>query len=324
MKNTFLFAALLACAGFLNAQGNISLHLSQRLGDAPFALNAPVSAGTYDYKITRMEYYISDIRITHDGGQETPMTDLYLLVHPAEDSVYFLGAHPGITSVEGITFSVGVDEDRNHADPALYPSGHPLAPQNPSMHWGWSSGYRFAALEGKAGANFANDFEIHALGDANYKQQSIATTAETDDAGEKTIYLVADYTQLFVNVDVSAGLIVHGSSGKAVILLNNMKNLVFKAAQSSGILNPEFKGRFAVLANPALAGEATLSMQLPEGYDYRVTLTDVTGRRLFEQTVAPSPNQLLRLDGTFGAGICFAHLWQNGRPVAVEQLFLTR
>jgi hypothetical protein len=323
MKKMLLFPVLFAAVFALQAQGNISLHLSQRLGDADFALNTPVSAGTYEYKITRMEYYISDIRITHDGGQETPATDVYLLVRPAEDSVYSLGTYPGITNVEGITFSVGVDEDRNHADPSLYPAGHPLAPQNPSMHWGWSSGYRFAALEGKAGANFANDFEIHALGDANYKQQSIATTAETNDADEKIIHLVADYTQLFVNVDVSAGLIVHGSSGKAVTLLNNMKNLVFKADQSSGTKNPEFEGRFAPLANPMPAAQAMLSVQLPEGHTYRVTLSDAAGRRLSDFPVAAT-DQTLPLEGTFDAGVYFAQLWQNGRPVATTQLLLTR
>jgi len=39
-----------------------------RIGAAPFALNTPVSAGSYNYKITRLEYYISEIKIIHDGG----------------------------------------------------------------------------------------------------------------------------------------------------------------------------------------------------------------------------------------------------------------
>lgn len=323
MKKTFLFPVLFAGVFALQAQGDISLHLSQRLGDASFALHTPVPAGNYEYKFTRMEYYISDIRITHDGGQQTPATDVYLLVRPAKDSIYSLGAYPGITNVEGITFSVGVDEARNHADPSLHPTGHPLAPQNPSMHWGWSSGYRFVAVEGKAGANFANDFEIHALGDANYKNQTIMTGAETGDAGEKTIHLVADYMQMFENIDVSAGLIVHGSSGKAVTLMNNMKNLVFKAAQSSGTKNPEFEGHFAPFANPMPVDQVLLSVQLPEGYGYRVTLTDATGRTVSDLPAATS-DQIIRLDGTFDAGIYFACLRQNGRPVAVEQLLLVR
>ena len=58
------------------------------------------------------------------------MTDMYLLVRPAVDSMYDLGSHPDITNVESITFSVGVDQAHNHLDPASYPASHPLAPQN--------------------------------------------------------------------------------------------------------------------------------------------------------------------------------------------------
>ena len=52
---------LLSVLSFLSvlavqAQNNIELHLSPRLGAAPFALNTPVSAGSYEYKITRLEY----------------------------------------------------------------------------------------------------------------------------------------------------------------------------------------------------------------------------------------------------------------------------
>jgi hypothetical protein len=126
-----------------------------------------------------------------------------------------------------------------------------------------------------------------------------------------------------VNVDVSAGLIVHGSSGKAVTLLNNMKNLVFKAYQSSGTKNPEFEGRFAPLANPMPAAQAMLSVQLTEGHTYRVTLSDAAGRRVSDFPVAAT-DQTLPLEGTFDAGVYFAQLWQNGRPVATTQLLLTR
>ncbi|MBL7781079.1 MAG: hypothetical protein JNM22_07670, partial [Saprospiraceae bacterium] len=83
----FIFHSLWAA----RAQNNLELHISPRLGTASFALNTPVSAGSYDYKITRLEYYISKIKVVHDGGQETPMTDMYLLVRPAVDSMYDLG-----------------------------------------------------------------------------------------------------------------------------------------------------------------------------------------------------------------------------------------
>lgn len=320
MKKLLLFVFLLSVAMSARAQNSVMLHLSPRLSDAPFALNIPVSAGSYEYKITRLEYYISEIKITHDGGQITPVTDMHLLVHPASDSLYDLGVHAGITNVESITFSVGVDEPHNHADPATYPANHPLAPQNPSMHWGWSSGYRFVAIEGVAGNNFANTFEIHALGDANYKTVTLATIAESTSEG-KIIHLEADYAQILMNIDVSAGLIVHGSSGKAVTLLNNMQNEVF-SAKTSGTIDPAFKGTFRVSPNPAVPGKAAAMMTLPAGSGYRISLTDLTGRMILNQPVAAG-SQLHTFENSLHAGIYFVHLWQNERPAAVEKLVIT-
>ncbi len=320
MKKILLFVFLFAAA-VAQSQSNIELHLSPRLGTKTFALGAVVSAGNYEYKITRLEYYISGIEITHDGGEKTAMTDLYLLVRPAVDSMYDLGSHPHITKVEGIKFSVGVDQAKNHLDPAGYPASHPLAPQNPAMQWGWSAGYRFVAIEGVAGNNFVNTFEVHALGDANYKSLNLATEAENHADGNKTIHLVADYSQVIKSLNVSGGLVVHGSSGAAVTLLNNMAKAVFSAESSVMTIDPMFTGRFLVSPNPATNGQAMVSMNLPAGFDYRLTVTDLAGRVLQNQEIA-TETQSFSLKNNLNAGAYLVHLWQNERPVAVEKLFI--
>ena len=319
LLSVFAFLSVLV----LQAQNNVELHLSPRLGTAPFALNTPVSAGSYDYKITRLEYYISEIKIIHDGGQESVMTDLYLLVRPTVDSMYDLGSHPEITNVESIKFSVGIDQPHNHLDPASYPANHPLAPQNPAMQWGWSAGYRFVAIEGIAGANFANAFEIHALGDANYKTVTLATIAENHSNGDKTIHLIADYSQVIKNINVSGGLIVHGSTGAAVTVMNNMKNVVFSAETATMTIDPTFEGAFAVSPNPARAGVATATMTLPAGFDYRITLTDLAGRVVLNQPLAAA-DRSFAFENKLNEGVYLVHLLQNERPVAVEKLVITR
>ncbi|MCC6412910.1 MAG: T9SS type A sorting domain-containing protein [Saprospiraceae bacterium] len=324
MKKTILYVLMFFAAGpIIQAQSNLELHLSPRLGAAPFALNMPVSAGSYDYKITRLEYYISEIKVTHDGGQETAMPDLYLLVRPAVDSMYDLGSHPDITNVESITFSIGVDQAHNHLDPASFPANHPLAPQNPAMQWGWSAGYRFVAIEGIAGTNFTNVYEIHALGDANYKTVTLTTLAETHPDGNKTIHLIADYAQILTSINVSAGLIVHGSSGKAVTLMNNMKNLVFSAESTTMTIDPTFKGDFKLSPNPAPAGITNATMSLPSGFDYRISLTDLTGKVLLNQKLY-SGSQQFNFENKLEPGLYLAHIWQNDRPVAIEKLIVTQ
>ncbi len=321
MRKILLSLLFLASGYALLAQNNIMLHLAPRLGNAPFQLDEAVSAGSYQYKFTRLEYYISGISITHDGGQVTSMTDLYLLVRPAQDSMYDLGAHPDITNVEGITFSIGVDAAHNHDDPSAYPANHPLAPQNPEMQWGWAAGYRFAAIEGVAGSNFVNSFEVHALGDANYKTVVLSTAAEATSDGQ-TIHLIADYSKILTGINVSGGLIVHGSTGKAVTLLNNMKTMVF-SAETSGTVDPAFTGSFTLSPNPASAGRAIASMVLPAGGDYRLTVTDLLGRVVQAVPLMDGSQQFTFQEGLL-AGTYFIHLWQDGRPVVIEKLIIAQ
>lgn len=323
MKKGFLLLILAVSFSAANAQNEIMLHLAPRLGSAVFSLNQEIDhpGGTYKMKYTRFEYYISEIKITHDGGQVTPCTGLYLLVRPAQDSMYSLGQMPGITNVEAITFSVGVPQAVNHLDPAIYPADHPLAPKNPEMQWGWSAGYRFAAIEGYAGTNLSQNFQVHALGDANYKTQTIPTGAEQAAPDMKMIMLNADYQQAVKSINISGGLVVHGSTGAAVTLVNNFKDVVFTAMMMTSVFDPSFTGAFTVSPNP-VAGFAApqVNFTLPSGNDYALTVTDLTGKIVARQTLAAGENQSLLLEKMPSAGLFFVHLWQNGSPVAVEKL----
>lgn len=322
MKKVLLLIVLFASFGAAKAQNEVMLHLAPRLGSAVFSLDQEIDhpGGTYKMKYTRFEYYISEIKIKHDGGQVTPCTDLYLLVRPAQDSMYSLGQLPGITNVEAITFSVGVPQAVNHLDPATYPAAHPLAPKNPEMHWGWSAGYRFAAIEGYAGTNLSQNFQVHALGDANYKTQTILTDAEQVAPDMKMIHLIADYQQAVKTINISGGLVVHGSSGAAVTLLNNFKNVVFTSMTMTSVFDPSFTGAFSVSPNPATDAVPQVNFSLPSGNDYALTVTDLTGKIIARQTLAAGEKQSLLLEKIPSAGLFFVHLWQNGSPVAVEKL----
>jgi hypothetical protein len=321
MRSLLLYS-LLWFSGTVSAQHHIALHLSQRLGTEPFALNTvATSPAGVEFKVTRLQYYVSQIVIRHDGGQETPATDVYLLVNPALDSVYDLGEFADIDVVEGLRFSIGVDQAHNHLDPASYDPAHPLAPQNPSMHWGWTPGYRFVALEGKAGTNFIQTFEIHTVGDANYRTIEIATPAAPTAEGQE-IHLIADYTKTVKNINVATGPIVHGSTGAAVTLVNNMKNEVFTAAAVSMVVDPAFAGSFALAPNPAAVGQLKAMYSLPVAADYRMTVTDLTGRVVARESV-DAAGQAQGFTAALQPGTYFVHLWQDGRPVVVEKIVIT-
>ena len=65
------------------------------------------------FHFTRVQYYLSQISIIHDGGTETLMEDTWILVNAEEDTQVDLGDH-AITQVEAIHFYIGVEEEVNH------------------------------------------------------------------------------------------------------------------------------------------------------------------------------------------------------------------
>ncbi|MEO6189806.1 MAG: MbnP family protein [Saprospiraceae bacterium] len=324
MKKTLLYLSFIMISQLLCAQSEIILHIAPRLGSDLFGLNKSTNAVgfTYPYKITRLDYYISEIKITHDGGQVTPVDGLFLLVRPVVDSMYTLGILADINKVENIIFSVGVDPQHNHLDPATYGPTHPLAPKNPEMQWGWSAGYRFVAIEGNAGKTFNQHFEVHAIGDANYKTVTINTEAEEISPNLKMIHLNADYSQILKSINVSSGLILHGSSGAAVTLLNNMNKLVFTAEGVTATLDPAFKGSVSIAPNPTSFDNVHIDFNLEKGNQYAVEVYNSIGNRIIYKSIL-SGNSNLTLNQLDKSGLYFVRLLQNNRAVFVDKLIIS-
>lgn len=266
------------------AQTSVVLNLEHRLNQSAFAFNQEAAApGGYTFDVTRLQYYISDIQLVHDGGQTTDIDDLWLLVNAGNDVNFELGSH-NVTTIEGINFYVGVGPDVNNADPSQWSSNHPLAPQNPSMHWGWSSGYRFVAMEGGAGNNTAFNYEVHALGNNNYNQVQIVTDA-IDNSGTLEIVVYADYARALNGIDVSGGLTLHASNGQAVTFLDNFADHVFFPASALGIQDVAFNGSFDVYPNPA-ESNAQVSFKFEDEAGYTVKILNAQGQLISSERLA--------------------------------------
>jgi hypothetical protein len=309
MKKVLPLIFLFILGGFQsNAQSEVFLIVNHFLGDQVFESNTActVDAG-YQMKVNRLEYYLSDFVITHDGGVETSLDGVHLLVDAEDPETMSLGEWD-IVNVEGITYSVGVHPDYNHLDPASYDWNDPLAPQSPSMQWGWAAGYRFVAFEGKSGPNLTTTFEVHALGDSNFMSQTIDMSAASM-SGILNLYVDADYIQLVNDLDVSTGLIEHSESGAAVDLLMNMNALVFSAGAPVGI-NDAAASSFSVYPNPA---NTNFQIQ-PKGdwSNFQLNVFNSNGQLVHAQGQC---NGLQVLDGSaYGSGLYFIQLTnENGQ-----------
>lgn len=289
------------------AQNEVVLQIHHLFNDEPLVVGQVYSVQDTEVRVDRLEYYLCDFVITHDGGQETALEEVYVLADVNDDGAYSLGEWD-VDQVEGISFGVGVDADHNVGiDPSTYPGGHPLAPQMPSMHWGWASGYRFLALEGFAGTGLAAQYQVHALGDQNFHHQTHSLSASPSE-GVVTMYLNANYEGAFTELPVSQGFIEHSSTAEAADAMDNMRDWVFEAGAPTSVAEAPLLGRDLVYPNPAADW---LSVDLPEG-THPWVVYDVSGEQVMEGKATAS--QRISTKGLVPGVYFFVVTGENGRP----------
>lgn len=235
MKKLFLFLILIALVQLSQAQTEVILRFDHRLDGKAFALNQEATSpkGT-KYKVTRLQFYLSGLKITHDGGQELSLTTVYLFVDPSKpaSNQFSLGTFNNINNIEKIEFACGVDAASNHLDPASFPINHPLAPKNPTMNWGWTAGYRFISLSANAArtnGSFLDAVFIEGLGDSNYKVKSYSVSGTLEN-GKIYVDMVAEYNKLLEDIVIAGGATNHGETGSAAVLVANTSQKVFSPA----------------------------------------------------------------------------------------------
>ncbi|MFN8359860.1 MAG: MbnP family protein [Candidatus Kapaibacterium sp.] len=321
MKKSLLLAwtmALLACSGMTAQTKSVSLHINHLLNGTQFSTIFPASApGGYYFRVSSLRYYLSKIRIKHDGGKIDEATGLYILVNPEANNEYILGNFD-ITNVEAIELGIGIDSATNHLDPTTYPKGDPLAMQDPTMHWGWNAGYRFIAFNGLAGASNSNtqtSFEIHALEDILYSSVTVPTKG-TMVNGNLIITLDAEYSNLLINIDAHEGVVSHSSTGASATMMNNMVTSVFSAPKSSAVQEISEKP-LAISPNPA-THTLTISGVTPSNQS-TLTITDMLGQIVVQRHVSETAFSL-PLDLPLGTYVVSV---QNGTMIQREKLVIT-
>jgi hypothetical protein len=186
----------------------LDVHFHATVNDAHFELNhdytQEIGGETITYSFSRAAFYVSGITLEKMDGGTTTFADKYLLVTPDEHE-YSIGELEA-THYTGITFDIGVDTTANHDDPAQYDAGHPLAIQNPSMHWNWNPGYIFMALEGNYSATSGQSgtFTFHLGLDEYLRNVSLDFHHHLEvTAGKKsTVHMEVDYAALLKDVDL--------------------------------------------------------------------------------------------------------------------------
>ena len=193
----------------------------------PVFLGAPLELGTtythpsdQSFSIDYLNYYVSDVIITHDGGQVfTTMPSVHLAT--MEDYTLFLGNYD-VQNVEHIEFTLGVPERFNTQDGAeaidisSYPENHPLSFQDPGMYWGWAFGYMHVVT---AGMPF---FELHNVGPQLAKQVSLDVIPTETSSTQIDIELFCNVDRWFNSIEFSTMLVSHGAAPENVQMMSNL------------------------------------------------------------------------------------------------------
>lgn len=233
MRHTYFISAVFLLASVLQAQTKeLKLVLNHLYGVETFIPNNTyLLEDSTAIQISRLSYYLN-INEIYSNSDSVEFQDKYLLVK-TNNNTYTIG-NVSLTNLTKMRFHLGVGPELNHLDPTLWSNGHPLAPQVPVMHWGWTAGYIFIAIEAFLDADGDNVFETplqhHALSDDFYLQleQDILTT---EDESSITIHLNMNYDKLLENTTSSQGGIFHGAQNENLDLILNFR-------QNDVITNP--------------------------------------------------------------------------------------
>ena len=278
MKKTFYcFCALLIANVVIAQSKTVILNVEHRIGtDTCTSGVEGINNLGNPFKLNRIQYYMDEIILVHDGGSKDTAMALALVDGFSQTSLN-LGTF-AVDSLESVRFAIGVNASLNHLDPTTYNPNHPLAPKSPSMHWGWTGGYRFIAAEGLGGSTFSQIFEFHGLGDGNYAHLTLPTSGTLLGSDTLMITIIADYNELFRGVNLGSGPISHGETGGAAQTLHNMSNYVFTSSEGNAAMGlTENTSVTGVYPNPS-NGIFTIESSKAGTYE----ILDVLGRKIIE------------------------------------------
>lgn len=296
MKKIYLaIGALMFSTAAISQSKTVILNVEHRMGTDTCATGVEgINNLGNPYKLNRIQYYMDEIILVHDGGS-TDTAAALALVDGFSQTNLNLGIFT-IDSLESIRFAIGVNASLNHLDPTTYNPNHPLAPKSPSMHWGWTAGYRFIAAEGLGGSTFGQIFEFHGLGDGNYAHLTLPTTGTLIGSDTLMITITADYNELFRGLNLGSGPVSHGETGGAAQTLHNMNNYVFTSSEGNAALGlTEQISNILIYPNPS-NGQFIIESSNAGTYE----VLNILGRKITDGVFIAGKNRLnLNADGLF-------------------------
>src|SRR5690606_6396244 len=226
MKNIVILPAIILAIFFAgcddddvnsNEVGSIRIEFDNRAGEADLAFNTDYTNSSGEtFNVTKLNYYISNIRLTKTDGTEfvVPRDSSYFLVMEAdeESQLVTLNQVPA-GDYNAITCTIGGDSLRSTMDISKRTGALDPAQGDEGMYWTWNSGYIFFKIEGTSSAapvEQENKFYYHIGGYGGYDSPTLnnirettvsmnGARAEVREGRSPQVHLHVDVLQLFSN-----------------------------------------------------------------------------------------------------------------------------
>jgi len=293
IRTVSLFLVIQALSSFAYAQKKkVYLEINHLMDTTKLYLNRTYTNwdGIY-HNFERSNLYMSEWTL-FTKSDSVVMNDKIVLADYNTES-YLIG-ELDIDSIEALQFHLGVPKRLNHLDPAQYEESHPLAPKLPSMHWGWSAGYRFFVFEGycdnDADYSLEQYINYHAVGSHLYS--AIKVDVEPVYEGDSIVlYLDMNYLKLYENLDVIKDREEHGGGRIIQVILDNfVNNGVFSGGDAdfhdspngTNELTDRAKQQVYIYPNPCV-GQGNISFDFHNSQTLHWELVDLNGRKVAKQ-----------------------------------------
>jgi hypothetical protein len=265
-----------------NSQKEIVLRLSHALNDSSFKYNQIFEVDGNKNYYTRLQYYLSGFELEHDAGQSTLLNNVYVLAS-GHISNYYLGNF-NISSLESISFDVGVDQIANSGNTTNYSAQHPLGPKSPPMDWGWPSGYFFVVTNGFTDTDNDNipetNFELHALGDMMLSPIDPIYLSGTNLNDTIYIDLIVNTERFISGIDLSSVGADHSSSADNLTMCNNSSTMnIFEPGYIDGTsLKENNVSSNYIFLDYTLSFAPTIHYHFESNNKVNLQITDINGK----------------------------------------------
>ena len=198
MKSAALrLTCLLACFAIHAAAAapRLTLAIHHLYDGQPLEFSSPTLVVTSGERlsVTRLAYLLSEPAVKEAGaGKWLTARDWFAFADAAAGrATHELSGLPA-RKFDALRFHIGPDAATDRADPSIHPPRHALNPTVNGLHWGWTGGFVYLALEGQVGEL---GYSYHLAGAAN--RMEVALPVALDLAEDTTVELDFHVDRLF-------------------------------------------------------------------------------------------------------------------------------